>query len=121
MADEIEDYLADIFSKHRVVLFMNGTLDAPMDAESMMARDLLSSLQVEFHPVNLSRDPRLLPAVQKRSEWEQVAQVFIDGTYFIDSFNLGPALKSKQFDKYLTSKNVHFDKAAADNFRDMNK
>jgi monothiol glutaredoxin len=120
MSDEIEDYLNDVFSKHRVVLFMSGTVQAPADTESMMARDLLSALQVEFHPVDVSRDPRLLPAVKQRSEWPQLAQLFIDAQFICDSFNMGPFLKSKQLDKILIEKRVSFDEAAAQQFRDMN-
>ena len=120
MSDEIEDYLNDVFSKHRVVLFMNGTVEAPADAESMAARNLLSSIKIAFHPVDVSRDPRLLPAVQKRSEWEQLAQLFIDGQFICDSFNMGTFLKSKDLDKILKSKKVPFDEAAADKFREMN-
>ena len=120
MSDEIENYLDDIFSKHRVVLFMNGAVQTPSDAQSMMARDLLASLKIDFHPVDLTRDPRLLPAVQQRSDWQQVAQLFINGQFISDSFNLTPALQSKQLDKILTSRDVAFDEAAADQFRENN-
>ncbi|SFR51372.1 glutaredoxin [Litoreibacter janthinus] len=120
MSDEIEEYLNDIFSEHRVVLFMNGGVQAPTDAESMMARDILGALKIDFHPVDVSRDPRLLAAVQQRSDWQQVAQFFIDGQFICDSYNLTPALKSKQLDKILTSKKVPFDEAVAQQFRDMN-
>jgi monothiol glutaredoxin len=120
MSDEIEDYLNDIFSKHRVVLFMNGAVQTPSDAESMMARDIVASLKIEFLPVDLTRDPRLLPAVQKRSEWQQVAQLFIDGQFIVDTYNLPPALKSKQLDKILKDRKIPFDEAVADQFREAN-
>ena len=120
MSDEIEEYLDDIFSVHRVVLFMNGNVETPADAESMMACDILSALTIDFHAVDVSRDPRLLPAVQERSDWQQLAQLFIDGQFICDSYNLTPALKSKQLDNILTSKNVSYDAAAAQQFRDMN-
>ncbi|RLJ59993.1 glutaredoxin-related protein [Litoreibacter meonggei] len=121
MSDEIEEYLDDIFSEHRVVLFMNGAVQSPADAESMMALDLLTALQIEFYPVDVSRDPRLLVAVQERSEWQQLAQLFIDGQFIVDTYNMSPTLKSKQLDKILNTKSVAFSKAAADQFREMNK
>lgn len=120
MSDEIEEYLDNIFSEHRVVLFMNGAVQSPSDAESMMGRDVIAALKIDFHPVDLSRDPRLLAAVQKRSGWEKVAQLFIDGKFICDSYNLTPALKSKQFDKLLKSKKIPFDETVADQFRAMN-
>ena len=120
MSDEMEEYFEDIFSEHRVVLFMNGAVQSPADAESMMARDILAALKIDFHPVDVSRDPRLLPAVRQRSQWQQVAQLFIDGQFVVDSYNLTPALKSKQLDKILKSKKVSFDEAVAQQFRDMN-
>ncbi|EPX80207.1 glutaredoxin domain-containing protein [Litoreibacter arenae] len=120
MSDEIEEYLSDIFSEHRVVLFINGPVQSPADAESMMARDILAALKIDFHPVDVSSDPRILPAVQERSDWQQLAQLFIDGQFICDSFNLTPALKTKQLDKILKDKKIPFDEAVAQQFRDMN-
>lgn len=121
MSDEIEKQLDKIFADHRAVLFINGTLTSPKDAASAMGRDLLVALKIDFHPVDVSADPRFMAAVQARSETPEMAQFFIDGQFFGPTMIIMNAVKSKQMDKILTDKNIAFDTAEAQKIRDLNK
>lgn len=120
MSDEIDEYLDDVLTAHRAVMFLNGGVKTPSDPSSALGLDLLYALKIEFHAEDVSRNPALLARVQARSDWQNIPQFFIDGQFICDSYVMMDAIKSKQFDTILTSRKIEFDAEMADKIRDAN-
>jgi len=120
VSDEIDEYLDDVLTAHRTVLFMNGTRDAPADAASAMGLDMLTGLAVEFHAENVAGRAPLVVRIKARSDWQSLPQFFIDGQFIADSGIMFEAIKSGQFDKILRDRNVAYDQKVADKFRELN-
>ncbi|PTX56212.1 monothiol glutaredoxin [Litoreibacter ponti] len=121
MADTVQEHVDEILKEHRVVLFMNGTVETPADAESAMARDILSAIKVAFFPVDVSRQPVIAQEVSTRSGMPKMAQLFIDGGFIVDSFLMPDAVASEDFDKILDARNVSYDAEMMQTMRDMNQ
>jgi monothiol glutaredoxin len=121
MAETVQEQLDEIFRDHRIVLFMNGTMEAPRDAESAMARDILTAYGLDFHPVDVSGRPAIAAEVVALSGMPSMAQLFIDRGFIVDSAMLPGTAQSQALDKILAQKKVEFDAETAQQMRGMNQ
>lgn len=81
MRPELHQQLADIVSKHRVVLFMKGSPAAPQCGFSARVSGILDGLIGEYHAVDVLRDPDVREGIKEFSSWPTIPQLYIDGEF----------------------------------------
>jgi WD40 repeat protein/glutaredoxin-related protein len=93
--------LKEIFSAHRVVLFLYGTVDQPKDKFSKSAVSALIAHGVDFFPVDITSNLNLRFQVQAYSGWTKFPQLFVDGEFIGGSFVISEFLRSGELDRIL--------------------
>jgi monothiol glutaredoxin len=66
-----------IVKENDVVLFMKGTADFPMCGFSGRVVQILKSLGVKFHGVNILDDESIRSAVKQYSNWPTLPQLYV--------------------------------------------
>lgn len=72
-------HIKAVVDAHPVVLFMRGTGEYPMCAQSMRLAALLASAGESVHVVNLLEHPVLRAALPRFSNWQSFPQFFLYG------------------------------------------
>ena len=75
----IREAIAQAISENRVILFMNGTPDAPACGFSARTAAALQSLNAPFAAVDILPDPRIRQELSALSDWPTIPQLFVDG------------------------------------------
>ncbi|MBI2943327.1 MAG: Grx4 family monothiol glutaredoxin [Candidatus Wallbacteria bacterium] len=66
---------------NKVVVYMKGTAIAPMCGFSAAVAQILQSMGVKFHDVNVLADPEIREGIKEYTSWPTIPQVFIDGKF----------------------------------------
>lgn len=77
----IFDSIADTLKNHDVVLFMKGTQDAPMCGFSARVCQILNTLNVAYHDINILVDPALREGIKQYSDWPTIPQLYVKGEF----------------------------------------
>src|SRR5215208_673744 len=73
--------IAEIVSKHDIVLFMKGTPLFPQCGFSSRACAILDHLGVEFASVDVLQDMDIRQAIKSYSEWPTIPQLYVKGEF----------------------------------------
>lgn len=73
--------IQNIIDNNAVVLFMKGTADFPQCGFSGFVVQVLQSLNVEFHDVNVLEDPELRQGIKDFSDWPTIPQLYVKGEF----------------------------------------
>ncbi|HJL55202.1 MAG: glutaredoxin domain-containing protein [Candidatus Thalassarchaeaceae archaeon] len=77
--DWSDEWLDEVVTGNRLVLFMKGTPEQPMCGFSNRAAMVLSQLDEPFTSVNVLSDPNAIPSVCSWSDFPTMPQVFVHG------------------------------------------
>ena len=86
---------------NKIVLYMKGTLDAPMCGFSARAAQILTSYGQPIYSVNILEDPEKRQAIKEYSEWPTIPQVYVDGEFLGGSDLLMQMYQTGQLDDVL--------------------
>ncbi len=75
------DQIQEIISNNDVVLFMKGSKDMPQCGFSATVSHVLTQLGVDFHDVDILRDPELRQAIKEFSDWPTIPQLYVKGEF----------------------------------------
>jgi monothiol glutaredoxin len=78
-SNPIRDAISEAINKHKVILFMKGTPEAPACGFSARTVAALQSLDVPFAAVDILPDPRLRQELSAISDWPTIPQLFANG------------------------------------------
>ncbi|QHD64997.1 Grx4 family monothiol glutaredoxin [Neorickettsia findlayensis] len=70
-----------IISQNDVVLFMKGTSEMPMCGFSGAVVNILKTLGITFHGVNILEDPELREGIKKFADWPTIPQLYVKGEF----------------------------------------
>ena len=101
---DIMSELAHEVSSHRIVLYMKGTMDAPMCGFSHRAAGILGSYGIPVHAVNILADQEKRQAIKEFSNWPTIPQVYVDGEFLGGSDILTQMYESGQLDAVIAGK-----------------
>lgn len=68
-------------TNHSIVLYMKGTKEEPQCGFSMVVVNILQSLNVPFHDINVLEDAELRQDIKAFSKWPTIPQVYINGDF----------------------------------------
>ena len=78
-SNPVREAIAEAISKHRVILFMKGTPEAPACGFSARTVAALQALEAPFAAVDVLPDPRIRQQLSAISSWPTIPQLFVDG------------------------------------------
>ncbi len=81
LSESLKNQLTDLVQKHRVLLFMKGTRQAPQCGFSAQVVQLLDALDVDYEDVDVLRSPELRDGIKEFSQWPTIPQLFIAGQF----------------------------------------
>ena len=77
----INDEIRQEIEANKIVIYMKGTKDAPQCGFSAAASQVLKSLNVPFHDVNILADQEKWQALKTFSQWPTMPQIYIGGKF----------------------------------------
>ena len=77
----VHESIQKLVGEHEIVVFMKGTPQMPMCGFSAAVVEILRSLGVPFHAVNVLADPTVREGVKTFSSWPTIPQVFVKGKF----------------------------------------
>ena len=66
---------------NKVVLYMKGTPAFPQCGFSYRVVEILDSLQVEYHAVDVLADDAIRQGIKDYSNWPTIPQLYVDGKF----------------------------------------
>jgi monothiol glutaredoxin len=94
-----------------VVLFMKGTVDAPMCGFSGRSVQILQHLGVPFKDVNVLADDALRQGIKDYTNWPTIPQLYIKGEFVGGSDIIMEMYQSGELKQMLADKSVKTDAA----------
>lgn len=70
--------IEQLIQTHSVILFMKGTSQFPMCGFSGKVVQILKSLNIEFHTVNVLEDAQIREGIKTYSNWPTIPQLYIN-------------------------------------------
>jgi monothiol glutaredoxin len=79
---DVQQRIADLVNKHRVVLFMKGTAQFPMCGFSGRAVQILKACGVDdLKTVNVLDDEEIRQGVKDYANWPTIPQLYVNGEF----------------------------------------
>jgi monothiol glutaredoxin len=78
-SNPIREALSEAIEKHKVILFMKGTPEAPACGFSARTVAMLQALDAPFAAVDILPDPRIRQELSAISDWPTIPQLFVGG------------------------------------------
>jgi monothiol glutaredoxin len=78
-SNPIREALTEAIEKHKVILFMKGTPEAPACGFSARTVAMLQALDAPFAAVDILPDPRIRQELSAISDWPTIPQLFVGG------------------------------------------
>ena len=73
--------IQETISNHAVVLYMKGSKDFPQCGFSATVSHILKQLGVDFHDVDVLKDPEIRQGIKEFSDWPTIPQLYIKGEF----------------------------------------
>jgi monothiol glutaredoxin len=77
----VQEYLADLTSNNKIVLFMKGSPSNPQCGFSARASAILQSYGHSFEHFDVFVDPEVRQGVKEFSDWPTLPQVYVGGEF----------------------------------------
>ena len=110
----------DTVSANDVVLFMKGTKTMPQCGFSSRVAGVLNYMGVDFKDVNVLEDESIRQGIKEYSDWPTIPQLYVKGEFVGGCDIITEMTLSGELDDLFETKQVTFDKAAADKIREAN-
>lgn len=81
MNPELKQRLDDLVSQNKIVVFMKGSKLMPQCGFSNNVVQMLNSLGVSFHTVDVLADYEIRQGIKEYSNWPTIPQVYINGEF----------------------------------------
>jgi monothiol glutaredoxin len=81
LSPELKQQLDDVIKENKIVVFMKGTKLMPMCGFSNNVVQILNSLGVPFHTINVLDNEAIRQGIKEYSNWPTIPQVYIDGEF----------------------------------------
>jgi monothiol glutaredoxin len=81
MDGDLKEQIDGIISDNKVVLFMKGTPMYPECGFSNTAIQILNSMNVPYHTVNVLEEPAIREAIKVYSDWPTIPQLYVMGEF----------------------------------------
>lgn len=75
----LNDRLAKLLQRHRIMVFMKGVPSAPRCGFSRQIVDMLEEHSVEYDAFNILEDEEVRQGLKKYSDWPTYPQLYVDG------------------------------------------
>ena len=76
---DVRKKIKGVVSRHPLVLFMKGTPQYPMCADSARVVEALQQVDAKFHAVDVQQQPQIRAALPRYANWPSVPQLFVQG------------------------------------------
>ena len=77
----VQEYIEQVITENKVVLFMKGTPMQPLCGFSANAAGILSTYKVGFQHVDVIADYDVREGIKDFSQWPTLPQIYIDGEF----------------------------------------
>ncbi|HFE45164.1 MAG TPA: Grx4 family monothiol glutaredoxin [Nannocystis exedens] len=81
MTDDVQKFIANLVSQHRVLLFMKGNKMFPQCGFSAVVVDILKKQGVPFEVVNVLTDGAVREGIKTYAQWPTIPQLYVDGEF----------------------------------------
>jgi len=78
-SNPIREAIGEAIERHKVILFMKGTPEAPACGFSARTVAVLQAMEVPFAAVDVLPDPRIRQELSAISSWPTIPQLFANG------------------------------------------
>lgn len=91
----VKSKIEAIIAEHNIVLFMKGTAVFPQCGFSGQVVQVLQSLGVDFHVINVLEDDEIREGIKVFSNWPTIPQLYVNGELIggcdivVEMFNAG--------------------------------
>ena len=80
--NDVQQRIAQLVKKHRVVLFMKGSAQFPMCGFSGRAVQILKACGIEdLATVNVLEDEAIRQGIKEYANWPTIPQLYVDGEF----------------------------------------
>ncbi len=100
----VSETIQKTVENNRVVVFMKGTPALPQCGFSAAVVQVLRTLGVPFHSVNVLADPALREGIKSYTKWPTIPQIFIGGKFIGGSDIVREMYASGELKKLLQEK-----------------
>src|SRR5262245_41194420 len=77
----VQDEIKTLVEGNKIVIFMKGTPQMPMCGFSAATVEVLKTLGVPFHAVNVLAQPAIREGIKQFTNWPTIPQVFVGGKF----------------------------------------
>jgi monothiol glutaredoxin len=77
----VQDFIKELVTSHRVVLFMKGNKFFPQCGFSARAVQILSQTGVEFETFDVLSDMEVRSGIKEYAQWPTIPQLYVDGEF----------------------------------------
>lgn len=77
----IQTHIKKLINKHSVLLFIKGSKNKPQCGFSTSVINILTSLSIDFHCVNVLENHTIRDGIKKYSNWPTIPQLYIDQVF----------------------------------------
>ena len=81
MTPELKDRIDNLVSQNKIVVFMKGTKLMPQCGFSNNVVQILNTLGVPFHTVDILADQEIRQGIKEYSNWPTIPQVYVNGQF----------------------------------------
>jgi len=120
MTEETRTRIDETVNQHDVVLFMKGTKSMPQCGFSSRVAGVLNYMGVQYADVNVLEDEEIRQGIKDYSDWPTIPQLYVKGEFVGGCDIITEMTLSGELDQLLETKQVAFDKDAAEKIREAN-
>lgn len=103
---EIFEKIQQTIANNDVVLYMKGSKDFPQCGFSAAVSHVLTQLGVNFHDVDVLRDPEIREGIKEFSDWPTIPQLYIKGEFIGGCDIVKEMFKSGELQDLLKEKSI---------------
>lgn len=81
MNTRIEKEISNLVNKYDIIIFMKGSREQPQCGFSNTAVQILNTLSIPYHTVNVLEDIQMRQGIKEYSNWPTIPQVYIQGQF----------------------------------------
>ncbi|PSB02831.1 Grx4 family monothiol glutaredoxin [Merismopedia glauca] len=81
MTPEVQQRIDDLVKQHKILVFMKGNKLMPQCGFSNNVVQILNSLGVSYHTIDILADPEIRQGIKEYSNWPTIPQIYINGEF----------------------------------------
>lgn len=96
MNSTLQKEINDLIQNHNILIFIKGSKEQPECGFSNTVVQIMNSLAVEYHAINVLEHIEMREGIKKYSSWPTIPQVYVQGQFLGGADIILEQYKSRQ-------------------------